>query len=169
MLSEIDANAIIPAKIGVEHGVPAIAKIAPIKSGYKTIFWPLDVGICFTNTGILKSKIPRIFSPIIISNDAIINRKYAGAKDTKTFPVTAQIIPIVAKTSDIPTTKKNIWRQILDGFSLEYPPTYPIIIGSIDKEHGEIDANNPPPKHKSNGNHSIPSPEVCKSCIKLFI
>ena len=30
------------------------------------------------------------------------------------------------------------------GLSLEHPPTYPIINGNIDKEHGEIDETNPP-------------------------
>lgn len=33
MLAERDAKAIIPAKIGVEHGVPASAKTAPKSIG----------------------------------------------------------------------------------------------------------------------------------------
>jgi len=40
IFEDIDAKAIIPAKIGVEHGVPASAKTAPIRIGYKTTFFP---------------------------------------------------------------------------------------------------------------------------------
>lgn len=38
---DIEAKAIMPAKIGVEQGVPASAKTAPIKIGYKIIFLPV--------------------------------------------------------------------------------------------------------------------------------
>lgn len=67
---ERDAKVIIPAKIGVEQGVPAIAKIAPIKIGYKIVLFPLLWGICFMMTGMLKSKIPTILSPMTIRSEA---------------------------------------------------------------------------------------------------
>ena len=75
MFDDIDAKAIIPAKIGVEQGVPAIANTAPIKIGYKTTFLPVLCGICFIRTGILKSKIPSTFNPITSNNDASNNMK----------------------------------------------------------------------------------------------
>lgn len=141
-----EANAIIPAKIGVEHGVPASAKTAPIKIGYKTMFLPELCGISFISTGKLKSSNPMMFKPITISKDANNKIKYVGAKETKTLPVTAQRTPIVAKTREDPKTKNTICNNVLSGVPSEYPPTYPIIIGSIAKEHGDTDAKSPPKK-----------------------
>ena len=40
MFNDNDANVIMPAKIGVEQGVPAIAKIAPNNIGYKNVCLP---------------------------------------------------------------------------------------------------------------------------------
>ena len=40
--------------------------------------------------------------------------------------------------------KKHSCANVLKGVSLEYPPTYPIIKGSIANEHGEIEASTPP-------------------------
>ena len=52
MFALSEANPIIPANIGVEHGVDASANTAPIIIGYKIksllLFW----GICFIKTGI---------------------------------------------------------------------------------------------------------------------
>lgn len=158
---DIDANAIIPARIGVEQGVPAIANTAPIKIGNSTIFFPVLCGICLIITGILKSNTPTTFSPITNNNDASSKIKYTGAKETKTFPVTAQIMPSVANTIDEPNTKNSICKNILAGFSLEYPPTYPTIIGSIANEHGDIEAKRPP----RNETASIISPK----CPELAI
>lgn len=62
----------------------------------------------------------------------------------KTLPVTAQITPIVAKTSEDPKTKNNICNNVLAGVPCEYPPTYPMIIGNIASEHGDTEAKRPP-------------------------
>ena len=51
MFADSDANPIIPAKIGVEQGVPASAKTAPKTIGYKIVFVPLFCGICLKNFG----------------------------------------------------------------------------------------------------------------------
>ncbi len=66
------AKLIIPAKIGVEQGVVARAKRAPIKSGYKNKLCPFDFGIFFTITGIGNSSTPVRFSPITRIKDEII-------------------------------------------------------------------------------------------------
>ena len=71
----IAANAIIPAKIGVEHGVPASAKVIPKSMGYKKIEFVVFVGIDFIIVGVSKSNIPRSFNPMTRSNDAINNVK----------------------------------------------------------------------------------------------
>lgn len=120
---DMEAKAIIPANIGVEQGVPASAKTAPIKIGYKTTFFPELCGICLMITGRLKSSTPSILSPITINSDASNKIKYIGANEIKTFPVTAQITPIVAKTSDDPKTKNNICKNVFAGLPSEYPPT----------------------------------------------
>lgn len=144
MLADREAKAIIPAKIGVEQGEPANAKIIPNINGYKYIFVPLFFGICFIITGMSKSKIPISFKPIINISEAKIIPKYPPANVTKTFPVSAQITPITEKTTAVPSTKNNICTKVLAGEFLEYPPTYPIIKGSIDNEQGETDAIKPP-------------------------
>ena len=41
-LLDTEAKLIIPARIGVEQGVPASAKVAPKSIGYKNILLPLD-------------------------------------------------------------------------------------------------------------------------------
>lgn len=119
IFEESDAKAIIPAKIGVEQGVPAIANTAPIKIGYNTMFFPVPCGICLIKTGMLKSSAPSMFKPITISNEPSKRIKYIGANVTKTFPVTAQITPIVAKTSEEPNTKNNICRNVFAGLTCE--------------------------------------------------
>ena len=75
---------------------------------------------------------------------AIIIPKYPPAKDINTLPVNAQNIPIVVKTIEVPNTKNSIWINVFNGLSLEYPPTYPIIMGSIAREQGDTDAIRPP-------------------------
>lgn len=122
-------------------------------------------------TGILSSKIPITFRPITINSDAKNNIKYAGATETKTLPVIAQIIPIIAKTMEEPNTKNSICISVLIGVFFEYPPTYPIIIGNIASEQGDIDATKPP---KNDTRRSIiwicETPFVIvKSWVKLFI
>ena len=169
ILSEIDAKAIIPANIGVEHGVPASAKTIPKSIGY--IIKPLsfDVGICLINTGKLKSKTPITFNHIMINKEAIINKKYVGATDTNARPVKAHIIPITENTIDVPKTKNNICISVFVGLSFEYPPTYPMIIGSIDREHGDIDAITPPANDNNNAKKLKLLPDVCNISKKLFI
>ena len=51
----IAANAIIPAKIGVEHGVPARAKAIPRSTGYKNNELVEFEGIAFMITGMSNS------------------------------------------------------------------------------------------------------------------
>ena len=71
----IAANAIIPAKIGVEHGVPARAKVIPNIVGYINREFVVFVGIAFIITGMSKSSISAIFNPITSNRDAIIKVK----------------------------------------------------------------------------------------------
>lgn len=119
MLAESDANAIIPAKIGVEHGLPANAKIPPSKIGYKNVFVPSFLGISFMTTGSSKSSTPSNFNPITRIIPAKIIPKYPPANETKTFPVIAQIMPIAENTIAVPNTKKSIWTNVLKGFASE--------------------------------------------------
>lgn len=72
---ESTAKLIMPAKIGVEHGVVASAKSAPIKSGYKNRLLPFDFGIFFTITGIGSSSTPSKFKPITKIKDEINKTK----------------------------------------------------------------------------------------------
>ena len=51
ILAEIDANAIILANIGVEHGVPISAKAPPSKIGYKNSLLKLFFGISLITVG----------------------------------------------------------------------------------------------------------------------
>ena len=71
----IAANAIIPAKIGVEQGVPASAKVMPKIVGYINKEFVEFVGIAFIITGMSKSNIPLILSPITNNSEAIISVK----------------------------------------------------------------------------------------------
>ena len=75
IFSDTEANAIIPAKIGVEQGVPASANTIPIKNGYKNEYPPLFFGIDFTITGNSKSRISSNFNPIMIKKEPIISPK----------------------------------------------------------------------------------------------
>ena len=140
----IAANAIIPAKIGVEQGVPAKAKVIPKSTGYKKMEFVEFVGIALIIVGVSKSKKPKSFKPITRSNDAINRVKYPPMDDAKTLPVTAHATPIIVKTIAVPKIKQLNCKKVLNGVSLEYPPTYPIIKGSIASEQGEIDASTPP-------------------------
>ncbi len=99
---------VIPAKIGVEQGLPINANTIPKMTGYKYMFIPSFLGISLIITGISKSKIPNSFNPIIMRIEATIKPKYPPAKVTKTFPVRAQITPITENTIAVPNTKNNI-------------------------------------------------------------
>ena len=167
----IAANAIIPAKIGVEQGVPASAKTIPKSIGYKNREFVEFTGMALMTTGISKSNSPVILSPITINKDAIISVKYPPKADAKTLPVTAQSIPIIEKIIAVPNIKKHNWIKVLKGVSLEYPPTYPIISGNIASEQGEIDAITPPAKEAKNIKSHICELEVPaeKICTKLSI
>ena len=98
----------------------------------------------FIITGISKSNIPVILSPITIKSDAITIVKYPPKKDAKTLPVIAHITPMIVKTTAVPKIKKLSCINVLKGVSFEHPPTYPIISGSIAREQGEIEAIIPP-------------------------
>lgn len=143
------AKAIIPAKIGVEQGVPAIANVIPKRTGYRNIELFLLTGIAFIIEGISKSRNPNSFNPIISSSDAIIKVKYPPKAEAKTLPVIAQIIPIIEKTIAVPKIKQSICKKVLNGVSSEHPPTYPIISGSIAIEQGDTDAKTPPIKDEA--------------------
>ena len=159
-LLPIAVNAIMPAKIGVEQGVPARAKSIPIKIGYKNNELLLFIGKVFTKVGNSKSKTPNSFNPITISKDAMINVKYIPNIGAKTLPVKAHITPIIVNTIAVPRIKEDSWINVRFGVFLEYPPTYPIINGSIAKEHGEIDATTPPKKDIK----SIATLKLCGFC-----
>lgn len=119
----IAANAIIPASIGVEQGVPAKAKVIPNKIGYKNIEFVELVGIAFIIVGASKSKMFNSLSPITNSNEAIISVKYPPKADAKTEPVKAQMIPIAVNTIAVPKIKQHNCKKVLKGVSFEYPPT----------------------------------------------
>ena len=119
----IAANAIIPANIGVEQGVPARANVIPNKTGYKKIEFVVLVGMAFIIVGVSKSKTPTNFKPITKSKEAIINVKYPPKTEAKTLPVIAHIIPIRVKTIAVPNIKLHNCTKVLNGDYLEYPPT----------------------------------------------
>ena len=140
----IAANAIIPAKIGVEHGVPARANVIPSNTGYKNMEFVLFVGIALMIVGVSKSRNPNNFRPITSKSEPIKTVKYPPIAEAKTLPVRAQAIPIIVKTIAVPNIKQHNCKNVRNGVSFEYPPTYPIISGSIASEQGEIDAKTPP-------------------------
>lgn len=161
MLFVIAAKLIIPASIGVEQGVPPIANIAPSNIGYKYFeFFEFD-GILEISVGIFKSKYPNKCNPIANNSDAIKITKYPPAIEINTFPVIAQIIPIILNTIAEPKTNETSCNNVfLLSFSLN-PPIYPITIGNIANEHGEIDAIKPPKNDSPNSiNLKVPL-ETC--------
>lgn len=119
MFLPIAANAIIPAKIGVEQGVPARANVIPSNIGYKNNEFVEFVGIALIITGVSKSRNPNILSPITKSKDAIKTVKYPPIADAKTLPVNAQITPIIVKTIAVPSIKQDNCKNVLKGVSLE--------------------------------------------------
>ena len=119
----IAAKAIIPAKIGVEQGVPAKAKVIPSNIGYKNIELVEFVGIAFTIVGVSKSIISNSFSPITSKIEAMNNVKYPPIAEANTLPVRAQTIPIVVNTIAVPNIKQQSCKKVLSGVSFEYPPT----------------------------------------------
>lgn len=72
---------------------------------------------------------------------------------------------MVANTSDEPNTKNSICMKIFIGFSLEYPPIYPTIIGSMAREHGETEAKRPPKKDTAS-RIRLKCPELAAVCEK---
>ena len=72
--------------------------------------------------------------------------KNPPASDIKTCPVKAQISPIILNTIDEPIMNDSSCKKVFKLSLSPYPPIYPITIGNIASEHGEIDANKPP-KH----------------------
>ena len=109
-------------------------------------------------TGMSNSNSPIILSPITRRSDAIINVKYPPRAEANTRPVIAQITPIMEKTIAVPNIKKQSCTKVLNGLSFEYPPTYPIISGSIASEQGDIEAINPPAKDAANIKNQIYAP-----------
>ncbi len=167
----IAAKAIIPARIGVEQGVPASAKTIPKSMGYKKTEWLVFCGIAFINVGVSNSNISRSFKPITKSNDAIISVKYPPNDDENTLPVNAQAIPISVNTIAVPKMKQHNCKNVLNGVSLEYPPTYPIINGNIAREQGDIEAIIPPTKDAINNKYQAAPLEniSAKLSINLFL
>ena len=109
----IAAKAIIPARIGVEQGVPARAKVIPKSTGYKNIEFVELVGIALIIVGVSKSRIPRSLSPITSNNDAIKIVKYPPIEEAKTLPVRAQAIPIIVNNIAVTNIKKNRCSNVL--------------------------------------------------------
>lgn len=93
MLLDTEANPIIPARIGVEHGEPANANTIPNIMGYKYRELFLLAGILLINDGIVISNNPNMLRPITMSSDAIITTKYPPINDKNIFPLMAQMIP----------------------------------------------------------------------------
>lgn len=115
----IAANAIMPASIGVEQGVPASANTIPKRIGYKNNEFVEFTGMALIIIGISKSSKPVIFSPITNNKDAMISVKYPPRADANTLPVIAQIIPIIEKTIAVPIMKKHSCMKVLSGVSFE--------------------------------------------------
>ena len=115
----IAANAIIPAKIGVEQGVPAKAKVMPNNKGYKNTEFVEFVGIDFIIVGVSISRTSNSFKPRTKSNDAISKVKYAPIAEAKTLPVTAQKTPITVNTIAVPKIKQHNCKSVLNGVSFE--------------------------------------------------
>ena len=113
----------MPAKIGVEQGVPASAKSIPINNGYKKTEFVLLEGIDLINVGIPKSKTSKSLSPITIKSEATSEVKYAPNADAKTLPVMAHTTPMTVNTIAVPKIKEESCNNVLNGVSLEYPPT----------------------------------------------
>lgn len=65
------ANAMMPASIGVEQGVPASAKVIPRRMGYKNKELPVLDGIDLIIVGVSKSNISSSFKPITSKSEAI--------------------------------------------------------------------------------------------------
>lgn len=162
ILFVIEAKLIIPANIGVEHGVPPSAKTAPNNIGYKYFELLGFDGILFIIVGRLISSIPIKFKPIAKITDAIMIIKYPPASDMNTCPVKAQITPIILNTIDEPIMNDSSCKKVFKLSLSPYPPIYPITIGNIASEHGEIDANKPP---KNDRPISINWKFPCVACV----
>ena len=119
----IAANVIMPAKIGVEQGVPASANVIPSNIGYKNMEFVVFVGIDFIIVGVSKSKISSNFNPITNNNDAINSVKYPPNFEANTLPVIAHNTPMVVNTIAVPKIKQLSCIKVMSGVSLEYPPT----------------------------------------------
>lgn len=115
----IAAKAIIPARIGVEHGVPAKAKVIPNKIGYKNIELVEFVGMAFIIVGVSKSRISKSFNPMTNKSDAMISVKYPPIAEAKTLPVRAQTTPITVNTIAVPKIKQQSCKKVLKGVSFE--------------------------------------------------
>ena len=106
MLFVIAAKLIIPARIGVEQGVPPIAKIAPKSIGYKYFeLFEFD-GILEIRVGRFISSIPKRCRPIANRSEDTKIKKYPPAIEIKTLPVIAQSIPIMLNTIAEPMTNE---------------------------------------------------------------
>ena len=108
ILPEIVATAIILAKIGEEHGLDARAKNVPTKNGNKNKLLFCFSGIFFIIDGKFISITPSKFNPIIVITDAKINIMIGDAKLVNALPVSAQITPIILRTSESPTENESI-------------------------------------------------------------
>lgn len=143
ILLDIVANAIMLANIGDEQGLEAKAKNVPTKKGKTNILPVLFCGIFFTIAGKCSSKIPTKFNPNINMTDANSKITTGDAKFVNARPVIAQMTPIILSTIDKPMENDNICKNNFLLFSLEYPPTYPIIKGNIPKLQGDKEAKIP--------------------------
>lgn len=167
ILLVIAAKLIIPARIGVEQGVPPMANIAPKIIGYK-YFELLELdGILNISVGIFKSKIPNKCRPITSNNEAINNTKYPPVIEINTLPVTAQSTPMILNTIAEPNINDVSCSSVVLLLFLLNPPIYPITFGNIANEHGERDAIKPPKKDKPNSIKR--NPPVVSCSVKVAV
>lgn len=102
MFVDIVAIVIMLARIGVEQGLDAKAKIVPTKKGMIKTLPFLFCGIFFMKLGVGNSIMSSKLKPKIINTEAISNITIGDAIFEKTFPVSAQITPTILKTVESP-------------------------------------------------------------------
>ena len=106
ILVETVAIVIMLARLGVEQGLDANAKIVPTKNGIANTLPFLFCGIFFTKFGVGNSIISSKLNPRIKSIDAINKTTIGEAKLEKTLPVKAQNTPIILSIEDKPIEKE---------------------------------------------------------------
>ena len=120
---DIVATVIMLARIGVEQGLEAMAKIVPTKNGITKTLPFLFCGIFFIKLGVGNSIISNKLKPKIIKIEAISKITIGDAILEKTFPVIAQKTPMILNTVESPIEKDISCNNNFLWWFLEYPPT----------------------------------------------